>query len=169
MTIETCILTPDDWPLWRSLRLRALSEDPAAFGSRLADWHEASEARWRARLEMPGSANFVARLGGCAVGMASGVPSEEREAAELISMWVAHEARGRGVGDALVMAVERWAHARGAHALRLDVMEANEHAIALYARHGFVACGASRDPGERSMAKRLDRDSGAPAPGHRVG
>ena len=43
-------VTPDEWPLWRGLRLRALAEAPHAFSSRLVDWQGAAEDRWRARL-----------------------------------------------------------------------------------------------------------------------
>ncbi|MFD9791487.1 GNAT family N-acetyltransferase [Streptomyces sp. NPDC059070] len=45
---------------------------------------------------------------GLPVGMASGVPGEGAESVELISMWVSPSARGRGVGDHLIRAVERW-------------------------------------------------------------
>ena len=41
------VLAEDDWRLWRDLRLAALAESPDAFGSRLADWQDAGEARWR--------------------------------------------------------------------------------------------------------------------------
>jgi GNAT superfamily N-acetyltransferase len=109
--IELSVLSPDDWPVWRRLRLAALAEAPEAFGSRLADWQgEGDRAeRWRDRLALPGSYNLVALLDDQPVGMASGVPADEPGVAELISMWVSPTARGRGVGDRLIQEIEKWA------------------------------------------------------------
>jgi ribosomal protein S18 acetylase RimI-like enzyme len=159
-------LGPEDWRLWRGLRLAALAEAPGAFGSRLADWQGDGdrEERWRARLGVAGSHNVVAVLDGEPVGMASGVPGHG-DSVELISMWVAPSARGRGVADALVREVERWARESGARVVRLDVAEDNAAARALYERHGFALTGELGDlmadgvRRERVMAKEL------PAPG----
>ena len=60
-------------------------------------------------------------------------------------MWVSPAARGRGVGDLLISAVERWAVERGAKMLRLAVMPDNGKAIALYERHGFADTGELGD------------------------
>lgn len=142
------MLTPDDWPSWRELRLAALAEAPYAFGSRLADWQGDGdrEQRWRDRLGIPGSFNVIAVLDGQPAGMASGVPAEDSgEAAELISMWVSPVARGRGVGDRLVQAVEDWAWQAGAGVLKLAVTEGNDSAIALYRRCGFADTGEFGD------------------------
>jgi ribosomal protein S18 acetylase RimI-like enzyme len=73
----------------------------------------------------------------------------------LISMWVAPEARGTGVGDALIEATCQWAREAGAGELRLDVKEDNVQAIRLYIRHGFVDVGPSGEGGERAMRKLL--------------
>ncbi|AGS67209.1 GNAT family N-acetyltransferase [Streptomyces collinus] len=162
--LELRTLEADDWPLWRELRLAALADAPYAFGSTLAQWQGAGdrEERWRARLSIPGAHDLMALLDGLPVGMASGVPGEGAEYVELISMWVDPAARGKGVGDHLIQAVERWAAERGAKTLRLSVMPDNRTATALYARHGFTDTG---EPGdllldgvgrERVMAKRLD-------------
>jgi ribosomal protein S18 acetylase RimI-like enzyme len=161
--LELRTLEPDDWPVWRELRLAALAEAPDAFGSTLADWTGAGdrEERWRARLEIPGARDVVAVLDGHPVGMVTGVPAEEGASAELISMWVSPVARGRGVGDLLIGAVERWAAQRHARTLRLSVMPDNGQAIALYERHGFADIGELGDllpdgvRRERVMAKSL--------------
>ena len=147
VVLELRTLGPDDWPLWRELRLEALADAPQAFGSTLAQWQGSGdlEERWRSRLSIPGASDFVVLLDGAAAGMVSGVPGEDGESVELISMWVSPAARGRGVGDFLIQAVERWGTERGAKALRLSVMPDNGSAIALYERNGFVDTGELGD------------------------
>lgn len=145
--IKLDVLSPDDWQVWRKLRLAALAEAPHAFGSRLADWQGNGDRaeRWRDRLELPGSYNLIALFDGQPVGMASGVSTDEPGVVELISMWVSPAARGRGVGDRLIQAVEQWARQGQAKVLRLSVMQGNEAAERLYRRCGFVGTGV---PGE---------------------
>jgi ribosomal protein S18 acetylase RimI-like enzyme len=138
---------PEDWRLWRRLRLDALAEAPDAFRARLADWQADNdvEARWRGRLSIPGSFNVIAVLDDEPVGMASGVRTSDDGMAELISMWVAPAARGRGVGEALVHEIERWAEDIGMQMLRLRVAEGNLAASALYQRSGFRFTGERGD------------------------
>jgi hypothetical protein len=97
--IELRQLSPEDWAVWRDLRLLALAEAPYAFSSQLSDWQGECdrEEQWRARLEVPGSYNIVAMLEGRPVGMASGMPDVEDDAVELTSMWVSPAVRGQGV------------------------------------------------------------------------
>lgn len=57
---------------------------------------------------------------------------------------VAREARGQGVGTALIEALAATATARGYHALRLDVIDTNLRARALYERLGFRAVHTAR-------------------------
>ncbi|WP_454294759.1 N-acetyltransferase family protein [Salana multivorans] len=141
--LELLTLAPDDWALWRRLRLEALAEAPYAFGSTLADWQGDGdrEERWRSRLSIPGARNVVAVLDGSPAGMLCGVPGEQAGHAELISMWVSPSARGRGVGDALIHDVARWAAEQGFSTLLLSVMAGNSAAIALYRRNGFADTG----------------------------
>ncbi|HEX4456120.1 MAG TPA: GNAT family N-acetyltransferase [Kofleriaceae bacterium] len=125
---------PDDWEQFRGIRLRALAEAPHAFSSTYSGWQHAVEARWRSRLADV-AYNTLAVDGGIAVGMVSAVDGDP---VELISLWVAPDARGRGVGDLLVRTVLGYA---GARPTRLNVYPDNAPAIALYRRHGFAELG----------------------------
>jgi len=154
--MEILRIGPDEWEVFRELRLRALREAPYAFGSRYDDWAEAPETSWRDRLaNVP--LNLVARMDGELVGMASGVVEDE-DGAELISMWVDPAARGSGVAAALIEAVVEWARSAG-RATYLMVRSENARAIAAYARAGFVDLGiptgqSPDEPPENRMVHR---------------
>ena len=136
--VEIQRIGPDEWEVFRDLRLRALREAPYAFGSRYEDWAQAPEERWRDRLEnVP--LNLVARMDGGLVGMASGV-IEDEDGVELISMWVDPAARGCGVADALIEAVVAWART-GDRSTYLMVRSENARAVSAYTRAGFVDLG----------------------------
>ncbi len=62
--------------------------------------------------------------------------------ARLYSIAVAHAARGRGLGEALLAAAERTARRRGAGRMRLEVRQDNASAIRLYERMGYQRFGA---------------------------
>ncbi|MBB5722957.1 ribosomal protein S18 acetylase RimI-like enzyme [Loktanella ponticola] len=53
-------------------------------------------------------------------------------------IFVAPAARGKGVGSALLVAIMNEGHQRGYPSLRLDVIDTNPRAKALYERHGFA-------------------------------
>ena len=140
-------LRPEDWTVWRDLRLAALDDDPGAFRAPIADMlgRRDDERFWRERLELPGSHNVAAFQHGEPVGMVSVVI--EDEGAHLFSMWVAPRARGTGVADTLIEEALGWARVSDAGALRLDVDEDNARAAAVYRRHGFELSGASEHDG----------------------
>jgi GNAT superfamily N-acetyltransferase len=143
--IEIREIGPDDWKAWRELRLAALEEAPYAFGSQLADWVDAPEERWRERLSVPSAYQVIATIDGTPVGLAGGFLGETPGTAELVSMWVAPAGRGRGVGNALMTAIEDWARGTGATVLELAVADGNDPAHELYLRNGFTD---SDEPGD---------------------
>jgi ribosomal protein S18 acetylase RimI-like enzyme len=154
-------VSADDWRVWRDMRLAALAEAPYAFGATLAEWQGEgdTEIRWRARLSTV-PLNVLMYLDDAPAGMVSGVAPDVDKTIELISMWVAPFARGRGAGDALVQAVVTWARGQHARRVSLAVVESNGPAIALYRRHGFVDvgpidCTGSGVASERQMAIEL--------------
>jgi ribosomal protein S18 acetylase RimI-like enzyme len=123
----------------RSIRLRALRDAPDAFASTFAEAAARSPEGWEQQVvEL---ATFVAVLEGHDVGMARGATLEDAITGLLISVWVAPEARGLGIGEALVDAVVAWARASRLERLLVDVGDENAAAIALYARMGFEPTG----------------------------
>jgi ribosomal protein S18 acetylase RimI-like enzyme len=153
-------LSERSWTEWREMRLAALAESPPAFGSTLAEWTGPGdlEERWRNRLRIV-PLNLFAELAGRAVGMASATAPVGDEV-ELISMWVAPEVRGHGVGDALVEAVVSWARTQLVARVGLDVRESNHAAIALYARNAFVDAGWAGEPTDAFAERRMVRELG---------
>ncbi|MFI8456504.1 GNAT family N-acetyltransferase [Kitasatospora sp. NPDC085464] len=157
VTLRT--LTTADWPLWRDLRLAALTDSPHAFAYGIAEWRAGGEQRWRARLHLPGAHHVAAFLADDPVGLVGGLHGSPDGVRELRSLWVAPQARGRGVADRLIEEVERWARATGGTALHLAVLPANAPALALYRRHGFTPL----TPAEASAAASAEAPSAAAA------
>ena len=151
----------------RALRLDALAAAPEAFASTFARETAFADQVWhdRAAAGAKGSSltTLIAEEGerwvGLATGLAAGVADNPRPM--LVGMFVAGEARGRGVGAALVQCVVDWAHAQGARGLVLWVRDNNAAAPALYRKCGFRATGLRRAvaPGplaEIEMLRQLD-------------
>ncbi len=155
--IDIARVGADDWEEFREVRLASLEDSPTAFGSRYDDWVDAPEARWRSRLtDVP--LTLVARQGGRLVGVASGAPDGD-DVVELISMWVAPQARGTGLADALIASVVAWAAAQQRSTV-LMVRSDNARALAAYTRAGFVDTGVPDDhpadePPENRMVRAL--------------
>lgn len=128
----------DRWQVFRNLRLAALADAPYAFASRLDKERELSETDWRDRATS--RTQFVALLDGTPVGLV-GVRPEEGDHVQVVSMWVAPEARGTGASDRLLAAAIDEAKASGSASVGLWVSDGNTPAERLYARHGFARSG----------------------------
>jgi ribosomal protein S18 acetylase RimI-like enzyme len=68
-----------------------------------------------------------------------------RDHAVLWDLRIAPDGRRRGVGTALLRAVEAWAAARGARQLSVETQQVNVPACRFYARHGFMLATVRRD------------------------
>ncbi|MEO8476526.1 MAG: GNAT family N-acetyltransferase [Actinomycetota bacterium] len=138
---EIARLCERDWPIYRDVRLASLADSPSAFGSRVAEERDRTDADWRARLAA--RTQFVARERGRSVGTVGSL-IEEDGTVELVSMWVAPDARGTGVADLLIDAVVTDAQGRGCRRIALWVAVGNEPAERLYARHSFERTGRTQ-------------------------
>jgi putative acetyltransferase len=101
---------------------------------------------------------FVARLGGMALGCGA-LRVLDARCGELKRMYVAPEARGLGLGRALLQAIEARARALGLGELKLETGTAQPEALGLYRAAGFVPCAAfagyRTDPLNLFLAKSL--------------
>jgi GNAT superfamily N-acetyltransferase len=143
-------LGPDAWEVYRDLRLSSLRDAPEAFGSRHEVERERTEAEWRGRLAT--RTQFIAVKDARPVGTVGCRPEPEREL-ELVSMWVAPDARNTGVADRLVEAVIDEARTRGDTTVTLWVAQGNAPAERLYARHGFVPSGRVQPIDDDDLAR----------------
>lgn len=139
MRIE--LLSEDQWPRYRDVRLRALRDTPDAFASTYDDEESFPEQKWRQRLSS-GARTFIAVLDDEDVGSVTCAGRRGRDGvAGLFGMWVAPAARQKGVGIRLVQSVIDWASAAGFDEVFLDVADSNHAAIKLYEQAGFRPTG----------------------------
>jgi len=150
-------LSPEDWQLYRRVRLAALEEAPYAYGSSYAREVDIPERRWRQGLK--DRARFIAEVDGVVAGTVSGGAGESSRAAGMTAMWVDPRFRRGGVGDLLVKTLLEWARSAGFGEMFLWVTDGNTGAERLYERNGFVRTGVAQDvrPGhlEYEMAREL--------------
>ena len=159
----------DDWEAIRDIRLRALSDEPAAFLERLAAVEKFDEAEWRARARRnlaAGSRQLIARVpdgrwvASMTIFTSEGAPAYLGESedgqprANLVGVWVDPEFRGveAGVADAVLLALCEWVRdGLGLDRLYLHVGDWNVRARRFYERHGFHATGVTEKlPGDLS-------------------
>lgn len=150
-----------DVQAWRAVRLEMLQAAPEAFSSRYEDALVFSEEQWRAQVSLPQMATLVASRAGRPVGAAR-LTSGSEGPPELISMYVAREARGTGLARALVEAVAERAAARGHRCLHLHVVVDNARARSLYERCAFAVVGeplpvSPEDPLDGRLEVRMER------------
>jgi ribosomal protein S18 acetylase RimI-like enzyme len=134
-------LTRNDAAVYREIRLAALKTAPEAFGSTYAAETERTMEAFAQRLET--STVFAAYLGDRIVGMAGFRQQDGAKDAHKADLWgcyVEPEARRRGVGDALIVAVLKHATGRVEQIL-LSVVSENRAARGLYERHDFTVYG----------------------------
>jgi GNAT superfamily N-acetyltransferase len=132
-----------DWELLRQIRLRALREDPDAFGSTYE--HEAAfePERWQEWLSgESGPAVLALDDSGAPVGIGGGWLGEPGRML-ITAMWSDPARRGSGIGGAILDHLLAWG-ADHNFAMDLWVCDGNDGARALYERKGFVMTDESQ-------------------------
>jgi ribosomal protein S18 acetylase RimI-like enzyme len=165
------LLTPDDAPAYRALRLRALQEHPEAFTSSYEEDVDHPLQVTTQRLASPRQSFWGAFRGHelCGmVGLERETRAKNRHRAWVVGMYVAPEAGARGIGAQLLQALLARCRDEGLESLVLTVTDGNTHAQRLYERCGFRSFGIEPHAiklGERSHAKNhMHLDLRTPAP-----
>jgi len=139
------LISPQNAPIFKDIRLRALQDSPTAFSSTFAEESKLTDADWVKRATQWSGARSIGYLAlddRAAVGIAVGIISQsEPSRADLVSMWVASTHRRKGIGRMLVDAVVVWARSQNAQGLWLLVTSDNHTAINFYQRLGFSLTG----------------------------
>ncbi len=148
--LEVKPLLPEQWPLLKAVRLKALADAPEAFATTLAQAQAWPDGEWQGRARRfaadPPAAAYVAFLDGKPCGMVSCYSFQADghatgSVAELTAFWVAPERRGQGAAQALIDRVVKWATAQNITAVQAWVTEDGHRAIAFYEKTGFRETG----------------------------
>jgi len=137
MRVELRDLRPGDWPEVARIYEQGIATGNATFESEVPSWEEWDAAHLAGH-------RFVAGVDGEVEGWIALAPVSRRPCyagvAE-ISVYVAENARGNGVGSELVAALVESAERDGLWTLQTSVFPENEPSLALLRRFGFRTVG----------------------------
>lgn len=136
----------------------AAIEAGGGFGWITPPAREVLERYWRGVLTVPERHLLLARIDGIVCGAAQLIePTRHNEAqafsAQLLAVFVAPWARGKGAGRKLLETAEQLATEMGFKVLQIDVRETQENAIVLFERLGYKRWG--ENPAYAAINNRL--------------
>jgi len=138
-----------DWERVCAIYLEGVSTGHATFDAGLPDWK-----RWDAE-HLP-QCRLVARLDEAIVGWAALSPVSGRcvySGVAEVSLYVAREAQGRGIGSALLSALIAESETTGIWTLQAGIFPENSASLALHRRHGFRAVGTRERLGKMTFGE----------------
>ncbi|HXI22413.1 MAG TPA: GNAT family N-acetyltransferase [Pyrinomonadaceae bacterium] len=137
-------MQPNDWPALRSIYLEGIATGHATFETEAPSWHD-----WDGRHHRFG--RLVAREGDRVVGWAALSPVSRRQVysgvAE-VSVYVAGDSRGKGVGRALLEKLISESEENGIWTLQASVFPDNAATIGLHRGCGFHEVGRRESIGK---------------------
>ena len=101
-----------------------------------------------------GAGVWLARSGDHIMGCIALRRQSEPHSGEIKRMYVKPEARGRGIAQRLLEAVEAFARASGYRSIYLDTTDQMRAAVSLYQRNGYQACPRYNDNPQATMFMR---------------
>jgi phosphinothricin acetyltransferase len=130
-------LTERDWPAVSTIYVEGIATRNATFETEAPAWEEWDESHLAGH-------RLVAEEGGKVVGWAALSPVSDRCCYAGVaenSVYVAEQARGRGVGERLLRALVQSAEQSGIWTIQSGIFPENEASVALHRRCGFRVVG----------------------------
>ena len=136
-TVELHGLTEDDWSAVAEIYWDGLRDGLATFETEVPSWEDWNAAHFPEH-------RLVAELLGEVVGWAALSPASKRRCYAGVaenSVYIAREARGRGIGRSLLEALIAGAEAAGIWTIQTSIFPENRASLALHERCGFRVVG----------------------------
>ena len=128
----------EDWPAVRGIYRDGIATGQATFEADVPDWERFTSSR------LPGHRLVAEAPGGAILGWAAVSAVSARPAYAGVvehSVYVAAEARGRGVGAALLQALAASTEQCGIWTIQASVFPENEASLKLHLANGFAVVG----------------------------
>ena len=164
--ITTRRINPEEWELYKWIRLAALREAPYAFSSTYQSASQRTDESWREQTEGSASGSdraiFISFTGDEPVGLAALYRLAHQSAAgELLQVWVDPAFRGSRAARHLLDTLFSWAKENGYQTMMAKVSNENTAAIRFYLSYGFSIPRAEDDSqqqaGEVTLVKELTK------------
>jgi len=161
-------LGPEDFDIFRRIRLEALRAEPAVFASSAEDWERQTDDEWRRRLTAAAVfVDFHEEEPVAIMGLIRQGASKMAHRATIVMVFVRKNLRGTGHARALLEALVHHAREAGIRQLELAVSAENPAAIRFYWREGFTEAGRiaggtiheGREIDEILMTRRIDHEA----------
>lgn len=140
-TVTIRQLMPEDFALFKEIRLEALHLHPEAYSSAYEDWVKLSDQEWIDKLKLPVFAAFDGDVPVGLIGLWPQFGARTAHRAIIVMVYVKSGYRGQGVAQALMQAVEKYARENGFSQLELSVLADNRSAMQLYLNEGYSEFG----------------------------
>ena len=139
--VEVSLLRPEEWERLREIRIRALMENPEAFGANLAEVKAQSKEVWLKLYEKEDY--LVASINGVDVGMLyiEVLKGDHGATCWIGGCWTDPSYRGQGVMKALFSFIDENCESKGWQRQGLGVWTHNLEAIKTYEALGFLVAG----------------------------
>lgn len=134
------LFAKDEWPLFKAVRLKALENDPAVFGSSFESESAYPDDRWRAWILDTSVGVFGVFCGGEVIGMTGVALKADRPGdAVLWGSWLEKEWRGKGLSRKMYASRIDWARENSAvKRLVVSHRKSNNASKRANQKNGFV-------------------------------